>query len=381
MGTARRRHGPVCGAAVALVLGTAVPAGAAGPSATPGGGSTRDLREPQTSSEGVEVRTYGVTSQPDRWVSGAPEVVHAVHAVQRVGDVTVVYWSLGWDTPPESTGSWSWFGHMPSDVTAYTAVGPAAYVSAVSTADDVLAYAVPLPGAAGATAAASSRVDALSDEVGVMHVLWSVLPALPAGTDEVDVTLGFGRVVTDVDVGEGLLEPVATGPVVPLGTGWPEVPAEVLQPPVTPEMSLRPLVEVVEQVDGTSRETRGTRTVSVDVAADVLFATDSAELSSEAVARVQEVAADVSGRAAPGTVTVVGHTDDQAPDDYNLDLSRRRAQAVADVLGPALDRDDVEVAVDGRGEAEPVADNGSEAGRALNRRVGVGFTETPGGRP
>jgi hypothetical protein len=54
-----------------------------------------DLREPQVSAAGVEVSTFGA-----RWVpvmNNALEgtTLQAVHAVQRVGDRTVVYWSIG----------------------------------------------------------------------------------------------------------------------------------------------------------------------------------------------------------------------------------------------------------------------------------------------
>ena len=68
-------------------------------------------------------------------------------------------------------------------------------------------------------------------------------------------------------------------------------------------------------------------------------------------------------------VHVVGHTDDQGQPGYNLDLSRRRAQTVARELmskyGIAADRLDSF----GCGPYAPVASNGSEDGRAKNRRV------------
>jgi len=112
-----------------------------------------------------------------------------------------------------------------------------------------------------------------------------------------------------------------------------------------------------------------------DLAADVLFAFDSAELSPDARRRVQQLGTEVAGRAAPGQVSIVGHTDAEASDAYNDDLSRRRAQAVADVLSPMLAPAGVTLVVEGRGEREPVADNATPEGRQLNRRVSVGFTE------
>jgi outer membrane protein OmpA-like peptidoglycan-associated protein len=69
-------------------------------------------------------------------------------------------------------------------------------------------------------------------------------------------------------------------------------------------------------------------------------------------------------------VRVVGHTDSTGSDAINNPLSVDRAASVRDYLaarGVASTR----VAVEGRGSREPVADNGSDAGRAQNRRVEI----------
>lgn len=69
-------------------------------------------------------------------------------------------------------------------------------------------------------------------------------------------------------------------------------------------------------------------------------------------------------------VTVVGHTDSTGSDAYNQGLSVRRAEAV---LGELVDRGvpPSMMRADGRGESEPRADNATEAGRQLNRRVEI----------
>ncbi len=67
-------------------------------------------------------------------------------------------------------------------------------------------------------------------------------------------------------------------------------------------------------------------------------------------------------------VLILGHTDSIGSEVYNLSLSIQRAEAVMDYLlagGLSLAR----LRADGRGESEPIADNGSEEGRATNRRV------------
>jgi outer membrane protein OmpA-like peptidoglycan-associated protein len=73
-------------------------------------------------------------------------------------------------------------------------------------------------------------------------------------------------------------------------------------------------------------------------------------------------------------VRVIGHTDSTGTDAINNPLSRDRAESVRDYLvarGVAAPR----IQVEGRGAREPVADNGSEAGRAQNRRVEIFLRE------
>jgi outer membrane protein OmpA-like peptidoglycan-associated protein len=69
-------------------------------------------------------------------------------------------------------------------------------------------------------------------------------------------------------------------------------------------------------------------------------------------------------------VTISGHTDSSGSNEYNQLLSEQRASAVANIIlesGIVFER----VAAVGFGEDQPVADNGSAAGRAENRRVEI----------
>ena len=65
---------------------------------------------------------------------------------------------------------------------------------------------------------------------------------------------------------------------------------------------------------------------------------------------------------------LIGHTDSTGPPAVNLPLSQRRAESVRQWL-VASGIDAERLAAEGRGPNEPIADNGSEAGRSLNRRV------------
>ena len=68
-------------------------------------------------------------------------------------------------------------------------------------------------------------------------------------------------------------------------------------------------------------------------------------------------------------VTIEGHTDYIASNQYNMGLSKRRAEAVkAKLIELGLDPSRI-VAIVPKGEEEPVADNSTTEGRAKNRRV------------
>jgi OOP family OmpA-OmpF porin len=65
---------------------------------------------------------------------------------------------------------------------------------------------------------------------------------------------------------------------------------------------------------------------------------------------------------------VSGHTDSTGSDEINLDLSRRRAEAVRDYIA-AAGLDAARMSVSGLGSARPIASNDDEEGRARNRRI------------
>ena len=79
-----------------------------------------------------------------------------------------------------------------------------------------------------------------------------------------------------------------------------------------------------------------------------------------------------------GTITVNGFTDSDGPQDHNLALSRERADAVAAVLRNGLDGRGIVVVAQGYGETRFKADNATEAGKALNRRVEITVPGGPG---
>jgi outer membrane protein OmpA-like peptidoglycan-associated protein len=109
---------------------------------------------------------------------------------------------------------------------------------------------------------------------------------------------------------------------------------------------------------------------------DVLFDTGQATLkpgADRALDRLAQFRKDSPNSA----VLIEGHTDSVGTDDYNLALSQRRAQSVADALssrGISSDR----VQTKGLGKAYPVASNDTQAGRQQNRRVEIVFSDASG---
>ena len=109
---------------------------------------------------------------------------------------------------------------------------------------------------------------------------------------------------------------------------------------------------------------------------DVLFDTDQATLKPGASEIIGRLATFLS-RNETTRIRVEGHTDSTGDDAYNEELSRRRAQAVADALSArAIASTRVEVV--GRGEGFPVATNDTSAGRQQNRRVEIVFSDPEG---
>lgn len=99
----------------------------------------------------------------------------------------------------------------------------------------------------------------------------------------------------------------------------------------------------------------------------VYFDTESSKLSAAAQRKLDETA-ETLARHPDLKVEIAGHADSRGPEDYNLALSERRAEAVRDYL----QRKGIEPArmtARGYGESQPAASNDSALGQADNRRV------------
>ncbi|MBF9031913.1 OmpA family protein [Rhodobacterales bacterium HKCCE3408] len=108
----------------------------------------------------------------------------------------------------------------------------------------------------------------------------------------------------------------------------------------------------------------------------ILFDVDSASVRASQQADIRALARNAINYN-QSTIDVIGHTDDTGSEAYNMDLSNRRAAAVAGILleeGVSSAR----VRSYGRGELDPVASNATAEGRQRNRRVEVIFRPITG---
>ncbi|KNC06211.1 MULTISPECIES: OmpA family protein [Pseudomonas] len=104
---------------------------------------------------------------------------------------------------------------------------------------------------------------------------------------------------------------------------------------------------------------------------NVHFEFDKATLTAADRAQLDTVATRLKTEATTARLSVSGHTDSVGRDAYNQRLSEQRAKAVTDYLvSSGVPRASV-VSVKGMGEAQPVADNNTADGRAMNRRTEI----------
>ncbi len=128
-----------------------------------------------------------------------------------------------------------------------------------------------------------------------------------------------------------------------------------------------PLPKCVDAVPGQPVNMDGCADGDVIVLRGVTFEFDKSTLTQES-AQVLNSVGEALNASRVIEVELSGHTDSMGSDAYNLKLSERRANAVKSYLAN-LGVDPARMKTLGFGESVPIADNGSEVGRALNRRV------------
>lgn len=109
----------------------------------------------------------------------------------------------------------------------------------------------------------------------------------------------------------------------------------------------------------------------VTISATALFDFNKATLKPEGKTALHDLDERIKAKGAQVVdIDVIGHTDSVGPEEYNMGLSVRRATSVKDyMVSEGIDAGIIDVS--GQGESNPVADNGTNEGRAQNRRVEI----------
>ena len=126
--------------------------------------------------------------------------------------------------------------------------------------------------------------------------------------------------------------------------------------------------EMKRDLEGAKIERIG-ESIKITFDSGILFDVNKSSLRSEAQANLEKLAV-ILNKYPDTEILVEGHTDSDGPEDYNLDLSMRRAQSVSNYMASN------EVMATrfknmGYGETQPIADNSTTVGKQANRRVEI----------
>lgn len=124
--------------------------------------------------------------------------------------------------------------------------------------------------------------------------------------------------------------------------------------------------EMKNDIDGAKIERVG-EGIKITFESGILFDVNKATLKPASMTNLRKLA-DILNKYPDTNILVEGHTDDTGTDEYNLELSEKRAKSVSNYLA-SLNVDPTRFTIMGYGESQPIASNETVDGRAQNRRV------------
>lgn len=124
--------------------------------------------------------------------------------------------------------------------------------------------------------------------------------------------------------------------------------------------------ELEQDIDGAKIERVG-EGIKITFDSGILFDVNKATLKPASMTNLQKLAT-ILNKYPDTNILIEGHTDNTGSDEYNLDLSQKRAQSVSNYLA-SLNVDPTRFTIMGYGESQPIATNETAEGRAQNRRV------------
>lgn len=181
--------------------------------------------------------------------------------------------------------------------------------------------------------------------------LWVIYPAPPTGVDSMTVVTPMTPPIFNVPI---------------------EQSSETVENTGLAEPEIIPLTMISDNLEDQTGRTESSEEVSIILSSDVLFKTNSSELSPEAQDILEQVATEINS-ASGSLVNIDGHADNTGSESINVPLSQDRAEAVESALENLVKREGIIFEVEGHGSADPIAENNTEEGRERNRRVSVTF--------
>ncbi|WP_241479644.1 OmpA family protein [Nocardiopsis lucentensis] len=186
---------------------------------------------------------------------------------------------------------------------------------------------------------------------GTSEALWVAFPAPPDSIESMTVTTPLAPPMFDVPISEASESLVNQG----------------LADPVILDLTM-----ISDDLENQTGRTESNEEVSILLSSDVLFETNSSDLSGGAREILEQVAQEIND-STDTSVSVDGYADNTGSNSVNERLSLERAQTVESTLSDMVTRDGVSYEVDGHGSRDPIADNSTEEGRERNRRVSITF--------
>jgi outer membrane protein OmpA-like peptidoglycan-associated protein len=178
--------------------------------------------------------------------------------------------------------------------------------------------------------------------------------------------------ILSAQISPDMFNPSISTPNLSVDRHWGKVIIQTLEEdlPDIPDAPIRPDYGPVIPFEPISPVAPPTRPKRVVLEADVLFGFDSAAIKMDAEHVLHNLVHEIECRTVP-KVEIEGHADSTGAASYNLDLSRRRAEAVKEWFVKAGAPNALRYTVSAKGESQPIADNRTKEGRAKNRRVEV----------
>ncbi|HMA76059.1 MAG TPA: OmpA family protein [Candidatus Krumholzibacteriaceae bacterium] len=124
--------------------------------------------------------------------------------------------------------------------------------------------------------------------------------------------------------------------------------------------------EIERDIEGAKVERVG-EGIKITFDSGILFDVNKASFRREAKDNLTELAR-ILNKYENTNILIEGHTDASGSEEYNLELSRKRAQSVSNEIA-SRNVDPTRFTIMGYGESQPLASNETAAGRQQNRRV------------